>query len=483
MKVDLSALAAPLAVGSGGVVVLVVDSLLPSSVLRAARRWVAAGISLAAMALAGWFVGRAGTPGETLGGAYVLDSFSLYLQGFFLVAGAVVVLVSLGGLGDETPPGEFFFLLLTSLTGMLTVPASRDLLLLFIAVETASAPAFVLAGLERKDARSAEASLKFFLVGVVSAAIMLFGMSWLYGWAGSTGLAEIARAVGARPRDPFLLAALFFVMVGFGFKVSAVPFHFWAPDTYEGAPVPVAAFLSVASKTAGFAGLAVLCFFAFQAAAGFWAPLVAAASVVTMSLGNVVALWQRNVVRMLAYSSIAQAGYMLLPLALVGRGEATDGQALSALLLYVAIYAAANLGAFAVVSAVKRQEGGVFFSDFSGLGRRSPFLGVAMTAFLVSLAGIPPLAGFFGKLLIFLVAIRSGAVWLAVVMVLNSVVSIFYYVAVAKEMWLPEPAGGAFRLSPSLALAVSAAALVVMGLVLWPDALLALPPSAVLASP
>src|SRR5438309_998011 len=239
-------------------------------------------------------------------------------------------------------------------------------------------------------------------------------------------------------QETLALAAILFVVAGFGFKVSAVPFQFWAPDTYEGAPVPVAAFLSVASKAAGFAGLLQLMFVAFKPAADFWSPVFAALSIATMTIGNLVALQQRQVVRLLAYSSIAQAGYMLLPFALVGASHAIDAKAFQAVELYILIYGVMNLGAFAVVTAVARESPRLLTEDFSGLMRRAPLLAGAMTVCLISLAGIPPTAGFFAKLFVFAAAIHRGGravgPWLAGVMVVNSVVSLAYYIGIARQM-------------------------------------------------
>jgi NADH-quinone oxidoreductase subunit N len=273
---------------------------------------------------------------------------------------------------------------------------------------------------------------------------MLYGMSLIYGVTGSLNLGEIATALsGPLPRgqETLVLAAIVFVVAGFAFKVSAVPFQFWAPDTYEGAPVPVAAFLATASKAAGFAGLLQLMFVAFVNQAEFWTPIFAGLSILTMTLGNLVALRQTQVVRLLAYSSIAQAGYMLLPFALVsvGNPEVNDA-AFSASVLYILIYGVMTLGAFAVVIALSRGSRPLLIADLAGLVRRAPVLAVAMTVFMVSLAGIPPTGGFWAKFVVFRAAIDAGGVgpWLAVVMLVNSVVSLVYYLMIPKQMLLEE---------------------------------------------
>jgi NADH-quinone oxidoreductase subunit N len=306
---------------------------------------------------------------------------------------------------------------------------------------------------------------------VLSTAIMLYGMSLIYGITHTTRLGEIAASLaGPVGNSSIALVAVLLVVAGFAFKVSAFPFQFWAPDTYEGAPVPIAAFLSVGSKAAGFAGLLQLMFVAFLPLAEFWTPIFAVLSVFTMTLGNLVALQQRQVVRLLAYSSIAQAGYMLLPFALAGTSAAVDRQAFASVVLYILIYGVMNLGVFAVVVGMAREAPGLLISDFAGLGRRAGALAGCMTLFLVSLAGIPPLAGFWAKFVIFRTAIAAGGVgpWLAGAMVINSVISLVYYLAIVRAMYfepLQEPVRPV-RL-PALVgavVAVAAAGVVVVGI-------------------
>jgi NADH-quinone oxidoreductase subunit N len=324
------------------------------------------------------------------------------------------------------------------------MPSSRDLLMLFLALELVSAPGFLIAAFRKGDPRSNEAGLKFFLIGVLSTAVMLYGISLIYGiTGGKTRLNEIGAALAGPLGDSesLVLASILFVVVGFAFKVSAVPFQFWAPDTYEGAPVPVAAFLATASKAAGFAGLLQLMFVAFVNQAEFWTPIFAGLSILTMTIGNLVALRQTQVVRLLAYSSIAQAGYMLLPFALVSvdNPEVNDA-AFSAAILYILIYGVMTLGAFAVVIAMSRTSSSLLISDFAGLIRKAPILAIAMTTFMISLAGIPPTGGFWAKFVVFRAAIDAGGAgpWLAVVMLVNSVVSLVYYLAIPKQMLLTD---------------------------------------------
>src|ERR671922_1466032 len=414
--------------------------LIADAFLSARRKWFTMPIgfvgTVAALVATLTLIGEDRT---TFDGMFIVDGFAVLFKTFFLAVALLVLLVSLRYFRDgRFYQGEYYFLLLTSFLGCLLMPSSRDLLMLFISLELVSAPGFLIAAFRKSDPRSNEAGLKFFLIGVLSTAVMLYGVSLIYGVAGSLNLGEIATALsGPLPRgqETLVLAAILFVVAGFAFKVSAVPFQFWAPDTYEGAPVPVAAFLATASKAAGFAGLLQLMFVAFVNQHAFWTPIFAALSIATMTIGNLVALQQRQVVRLLAYSSIAQAGYMLLPFALVGLGA--DPLAFESAVLYILIYAVMNLGAFSVVVALAREAPGALLADFAGLwrSRRAPGLAVAMALFLLSLAGIPPLAGFWAKSRIFQAAISAEQAWLAVVMVVNSVISIWYYVGVVRQMY------------------------------------------------
>jgi NADH-quinone oxidoreductase subunit N len=369
------------------------------------------------------------------------------------------------------------------------MPSSRDLLMLFIALETVSAPGFLIAAFRKTDPRSNEAGMKFFLIGVLSTAVMLYGMSLVYGVTGSLNLSEIGRALsGTLPagQDTLILAAILFVVAGFAFKVSAVPFQFWAPDTYEGAPVPVAAFLATASKAAGFAGLLQLMFVAFPNQYEFWTPIFAVLSIATMTIGNLVALQQRQVVRLLAYSSIAQAGYMLLPFALVSADQSTNQAAFAAAVTYILIYAIMTLGAFAVVIAMSRESRGLLISDFAGLSKRAPVIALAMTVFMVSLAGIPPTGGFWAKFLVFRVAIEAGGVGilLAIVMLVNSVISLVYYLAVPRQMLFTEPELDRPLISPRLVTTAAVLATVaVVAVGVWPELLAHFPPLSTLAGP
>ena len=345
-------------------------------------------------------------------GRYVVDNFSLVMKAVFLLAGYVVVLLSSSHIEQgEYWRGEYWFLLLTSLLGMLMMASSRDLVSIFVALEFLSIPAYMLAAWRKRDPKSNEAGVKYFLLGVFASAVMLYGMSLMYGVANSTLLTEIGAKITATGEFSAVHAlAVVFVVVGFAFKVSAVPFHTWAPDTYEGAPTPVTAFLSVASKAAGFVALVVLLYTAFPLAQDIWQPFIWVLSALTMTVGNVLALKQHNIVRMIAYSSISQGGFVLMPLAVAGlAGSGTT--ALRSVVLYMIVYAATNLGVFAIILAVANKTRSGEISSYGGLFSYAPTLGVLMTLFLASLAGIPPLGGWIAKFVAFQSLIQSQLTW------------------------------------------------------------------------
>jgi NADH-quinone oxidoreductase subunit N len=425
----------------------------------------------------GWVVALAvdGTRRTSFGQMFVVDSYALLLKAFFLGTALFVLFTSYRYFQEiRTYQGEYYFLLLSAFLGMLLMPSARDLVMIFIALELVSVPGFVMAGLRKFDLRSNEGALKFFLIGVLSVAVLLFGLSILYGFTGTTNLVGIGARLAGLRSQPLVLASMMFVIVGFGFKVSAVPFHFWAPDTYEGSPVPVAAFLSVASKAAGFAGLLQICFVAFEPLADVWAPVLGIIAVFTMTLGNLTALQQRNIVRLLAYSSVAQAGYMLVPFGLVRPGASgVNGPAFSAVLLYLLAYSVMNIGAFAVVIAVTRDHPGRQVRDYAGLGQRSPVLAIALTTFLLSLGGLPPLVGLWAKFFILRAAVTAGTgftYFLAGCVVVNSVIAMFYYLAIARTMWMDAPTR-TDPIRPDLALGVAVNTLAVTALVVgfFPD--------------
>jgi NADH-quinone oxidoreductase subunit N len=469
VNIDYHALLPVEIVAATILLVLVVDLFLPVRA-KAASMWVGfigVGAALAAVIS---LVGE----GERVvfGGAYVVDAFTLIFQGFFLIAAMVVLLISYRYLRDGGfYQGEYYFLLLTAFLGCTLMPASRNLLMLFLALELVSAPGFLLAAFRKSDIKGNEGGLKFFIIGVLSTAVMLYGMSLIYGLTGRLELHAIAQGLSGLTgaRETLADVAIVFVVIGFAFKVSAVPFQFWAPDTYEGAPVPVAGFLAVASAAAGFAGLLQLMFVAFVGQASFWTPIFAVLSVLTMTLGNLVALRQRQTIRLLAYSGIAQSGYILLPFALVSANTSVNQTAFEAAVVYILIYAVMNIGAFAVTTAVAERRPSLQIEDFSGLAQTAPLLAVAMTAFMVSLAGVPPTGGFWGKVLIFRAAIDFGG-WigplLASIMVINSVISVGYYFLIPRAMIFEDPAEGETRLAtPALLTFVVGISLAAIGVI------------------
>ena len=468
--VDYHAIAPEIVLTSTIVVLLLVDLLLPEREKWATATIASVGLLGAALPIVTLAVD--GADRSLFGGAYVVDNFALVMKTIFLLAGYVVVLLSTNYVEEgDYYQGEYYFLLLSSLLGMLVMSSARDFISMFVALETLSIPAYMLAAWRKRDQRSNEAGVKYFLLGVFASAVMLYGMSLIYGVTGSTLFTAVAQALNTGKNTPIVTLAIVFVVVGFAFKVSAVPFHSWAPDTYEGAPTPVTAFLSVASKAAGFVALLTLLFVAFPYSKDVWQPLFWVLAALTMTFGNLVALRQTNVVRMLAYSSIAQGGFMLMPLAVVGHGRTAAGQSLTAVITYLAVYAAMNLGAFAVVLVVSRKTRSGEIASFGGLFGYAPGLCVAMTMFLFSLAGIPPLGGWIAKFSVFRALIGAGGGWavgLAVIGGVNSVIALYYYANVAKVMWMdPAPDGDTspIRVTPSLrfALVLTAGATLVMG--------------------
>ncbi|REE98074.1 NADH-quinone oxidoreductase subunit N [Thermomonospora umbrina] len=375
--------------------------------------------------------------------SYVADDFTLIFQGVVLTAALVVVLLSLEEISaSRLPAGEYHFLLLAAITGVLTLVAARDLVMLVVALETLSLPVFALVALRRYDGVASEAALKLFLVSVISTAVMLFGISLVYGVTGAMHLDRMAVALGRLDADMEPVAALGVVLVlaGFAFKVAAVPFHFWAPDVYQGAPLPIAAFLSVISKAGGFAGLVLVVALGFPAYGHVWGPVLAVLAAVTMTLGNLVALRQRSAIRLLAWSSIAQSGYILAPLAV---GDERLPEAVAASVAYVAIYSVMNIGAFAVVIGYHRRTAVAGTSpvwdtldDYRGLARRNPGTAAAMAFFLICLAGLPPgVMGLFAKIVVFRATVAGGVTWLAVVMAVNTVIGLYYYLAWAARLF------------------------------------------------
>ena len=460
-----------LAAGMG--VLLLAELLLPARE-RKAMGWIAVVFSLMALIL----VIRAPAPASGVSAMIFTDSATRWLRGLVALAAMVVAVLAIRSKeAERMPAGETYAFLLAAALGCCLLGSARNLLLLVIGMETVSYASYLLAGFLRSDLRSNEASLKYVLYGAVASGCMLFGISILYGMSGTLDLAAmgpaLARTVSAS--GPLSLALPFaFVLVGLGFKISAAPFHQWTPDVYEGAPTPVVAFLSVAPKAAGLLALARLTCIAFSTGTEntplfAWTGVLMLLSVLTMTAGNLGALGQTNVKRLLAYSSIAHAGYMLMALAAAGVAR----EAVPAVLFYLAAYLAMNLGAFGVVMALSQVTGNEELSSWKGLGWRHPFLGCCMVAFLMSLTGLPPFGGFVGKFLLFKAALAatSASPWMALVILaglVNSVIALAYYVRIAKVLFVDKavqesPRGSAGWLQP-LAVGLLAVATLALGL-------------------
>ncbi len=389
------------------------------------------------------------SPGTIFYGTVALDHMAVFFKGFLILTSFLVLLAAPGSkeLAKEHI-GEFYALLLSVTLSMVLLASAVDMLMLFLSLEMVSVSSYIMVGYLSTDRQSNEASLKYFLFGAVSTGAMLYGITLLYGLTGTTKMAQIREIIGhgmGGGNNLILTVATVLILAGFGFKTAAVPFHFWCPDVYTGAPTPVTAFLSVAPKAAGFATLIRFFFTGLSQSSGDglfgpftsvnWTLLVLLISVVTMTLGNIAALRQDNMKRMLAYSSIAHAGYIFMgPVVLTSQG-------LQAVLVYLITYLFMNLGAFLVVIEIYNLTGSFDLNDYRGLWRRSPFLTISMTIFMLSLMGIPPFAGFFGKLYVFGAAVNHNLAWYAVIGALNSVVAVYYYARVIKTMII-EPEGG-----------------------------------------
>jgi NADH-quinone oxidoreductase subunit N len=480
---DWHAFAPDLVLVATMVVVLIADLLLPDRETWRTSSITAVGLLGALIPIA--TLAHSGHDRSLFDGAYVVDHYALALKAFFIIATYITVLLSVDYIAEgDYYNGEFYFLLLVATFGMSVMAGARDLITLFVALETISIPTFVLAGFRKHDRASNEAGVKYYLIGVLSSALMLYGMSLIYGVTGATKLSgpnSISSYMSQHGTVPLVAVAMFLSLVGFAFKVSAVPFHFWAPDTYEGAPTPVTAFLSVASKAGGFVALINIVYFGFflpnGRAADSWWPVLWVLAALSMTLGNLSALRQTNIVRMLAYSSVAQGGFMLVPFAAAGIAGA-DGHpekaaaAMSAVVIYLLIYGAMNLGAFAVVIAVARRTRSAEISSYDGLFQTAPTLAVVMGIFLASLAGIPFFAGWFAKFVMFRAIIDAGTGWaiaLGIIAAVNSVIAFFYYARPIRAMIFHQPATDdrtPFVIPQPLfaAIALSVAVVVVVGI-------------------
>lgn len=470
---DLWSIAPELWLLALGLVVLLVDLFTSQENKPVVGLVAVIGLALSiipAASMLGW------TPRTVFSGTYVVDGFAIFFKIIAAVAAALVILSALGSVGPRMRfAGEFYGLLVFTALGLVLMAASTDIILLALSIEFVSLTTYVLAGYLKADPKSNEAGIKYFLFGAAASAMMLFGFSLIYGLTGTTNLFEIAQRLRTAPL-PATYLAVALMLAGFGFKISMVPFHQWAPDVYEGSPTPVAAFLSVGTKAAGFAALVRVLIVALDPARVDWVLLMAILAAASMTLGNLLALPQRNIKRMLAYSSISHAGFLLIAVAAF-RGEfGTPG-----LLVYLLGYTFTQLGAFFVATLIGTQLGTDDIPDYAGLARRAPVSSFLMALFMLSLTGIPPTSVFVGKFYVLAAAIDNGLLWLAVVGIINSVISLYYYAGVIRAMYLmpptsteplPEPA------SLQVALGITALGTLIIGI--YPQPLIDLARSALL---
>ena len=453
------------------IIVILLDLIVP-------RKGLLAVVSIAGIVVsAGFTIALWGGSSQALfNNMLAVDNFALFFKLLFLAIAALVILASTDYVSKFARfQGEYYALVLLSALGMMLMAATTELISIYIALELTSISLYVLVGF-LKDPKSTEASLKYLLLGAIASAVLLFGMALVFGFTGKTQLGEIAQAIQALSlsgvlASPGLILGVVLMIAGFGFKIAAVPFHMWVPDVYEGAPTPITAYLSVASKAAGFAIILRVFYSAFglpQWLSLDWGMLFAVLAAIGMTLGNVIAIPQTNIKRMLGYSSIAQAGYLMVGLATVGFSPAADIVGRSSLLFFLASYALTNLGAFIAIIAISNKLDSDQISDYSGMGKRAPLLALALTLCLISLIGLPPAAGFMAKFYIFSGAVQHGLLWLVVIAVINSVISAYYYLRVVKVMWLGEPASeekvpssGALR----LALSISCLGVLLLGII------------------
>jgi NADH-quinone oxidoreductase subunit N len=480
-SVDWLAIAPPTIAAAVGLLVLVADLFLDER-RRPLLGWVSvAGLAAAALMLLPMLDGGRATfclTGHPHVCSYTADRFTLVIQ-FLVLAGALLAaLLSVTALKDakkELPEGEFWFLLLSSAAGAALLPASRDLATLIVALEVASLPAFALVGIRHGDKRSSEAALKFFLSSVTATAVSLMGVSFVYATTGTLYLTQVAERIQHVDGQLHTLAqtGVVLALVGFAFKTAAVPFHFWVPDTYVGAPLPVAAYLSVVGKAVGFSGLILVTVVALPSYSDAWGPALAALAALTMTVGNVGALRQQatraySAVRLLAWSSVGQAGYLLVPIAAAGYSQHAQ-KAIGSTVAYALMYGAVNLGAFAVAALVGRTRTLNRVTDYRGLYASNPAAALSLAFFLLCLAGLPPgVIGLFAKVTVFSAAVDAGLGWLAVVMAVNVVIALFYYLQWAALLFrapaaepekhhVPAPLTAAIALTAVLGVVLSGA--------------------------
>ncbi|MDG5787295.1 NADH-quinone oxidoreductase subunit N [Evansella sp. AB-P1] len=394
----------------------------------------------------------------TIADIFIVDHFSTMFKIILLVGVAIVIAISMHYLdkNDDVYQGEFYSLMLFAALGAMLMVSSADLITLYIGLELLSISSYCLAGFKKHNRKSTEGAIKYVVLGGTASAFILYGMSFLYGLTGTTSIIDISQVISSLYVDyPFIVVmSILFMLAGFGFKISIVPFHMWAPDVYEGSPTPVTAFLSVVSKIAGFAIVLRVFFTTFLGSEGVlydeWTWIIAIIATVTMIVGNLIALTQKNIKRLMAYSGVAQAGYLLVPIAAIF----IPSYSIGVIIFYSIVYVFMTLGAFAIITLVTEDSGRDDFSSFSGLYKRSPYMAIAMSVFLLGLAGLPLTAGFVGKAWIFISAAQAGMLWLAGVMFVTSVISFYYYFGVIKQMFMNEPNPNDVELKAPLSISV-----------------------------
>jgi len=441
------------------------------------KGWLAVTSIVGLLVTAGFALNLWGTnPQTTFNNMLAIDNFAVFFKLLFAGIAILVVLATADYASKfQHFQGEFYALILLSTLGMMLMASSTELITLFISLELVNLSLYALVGF-LKDTKSTEASLKYLLLSAIASAVLLFGMALVFGITGKTQLYEISNAIQSLGINylmvnPALILGVALIICGFGFKIAMVPFHMWVPDIYEGAPTPITAYLSVGSKAAGFAIILRIFYSAFGLPGNLsldWGLIFAILAAITMTVGNVIAIQQTNIKRMLGYSSIAQAGYIMVGLATVGLSQTSDNSGQSSLLFFLVSYSFTNLGAFISIIAISNKINSDLIDDFTGIGKRSPFIAIALTLSLISLIGMPPAAGFMAKFYIFSTAIQQTLLWLVIIAVLNSVISAYYYLRVVKEMWMSKPSSKEkvdSSLSLKAALTISCLGILVLGIV------------------
>lgn len=460
-------------------------------VIHASKRDGLAWLSLGTLAICmGLTASQMSHPAAAFSGLVVIDAYGAFWKLLLYFVTGLTILLSFSYLKEEKLfIGEYYGFVLLALCGMMVMVSAADLLTIYLGTELMSLSLYVMAGLKRSAPRSLEASAKYFVLGAFSSGILLYGISLLYGATGSTRLPAIAAAIGGRSLDdPLLLFATILLAVGFAFKLAVVPFHMWTPDVYQGAPTSVTAFMAVASKAASFGAFLRVFIEGLGGLKANWSAMFLLLCIGTLVLGNVVALVQTNIKRMLAYSSIAHAGYALIGVVAAGRLTGAPGSAtgIASVLLYIALYSFMTFGAFAIV-AMLRKGGleGEEIEDFTGLAKRHPVAALLMLVFMVSLAGIPPTAGFIGKFYVFMAAVEAGMTWLAVLALIFAAISAYYYLRLVMVMYMREPgilteSSPRLVMSPALSIVLACAVAGVVILGIYPNPLVSLAAQAVL---